>query len=427
MGAYWAYLELGWGGYWGWDPVENSSLIPWLTGTALLHSLMMQERRGVFQKWNLWLIALTFTLCLFATFVTRSGVIQSVHAFGRSAIGYYFLAFIALCLAALAVLTSARLRLMGEGYEFRVLLSRETSLLVTNLILVGAAVVVLIGTLFPALVEVVQGRQATLDITFYERTVGPLALVLIAVIGICPWLAWGRPSARFKGVLVPSAAIAALIAVILLVFGIRQPMAVIAFFVCAFVAISLLMTFYRSAANRKGRTGEALPVAFWGSLVANRRRHGAHIVHLGIVLMAVGVTGSSLFQDEVQVALDVGEAIDVNGYTLQYQDFDATALPDRERFVAAVDIYRGDRSLGTLRAEKSFHWNVEQWVTEVAIRTTPQEDLYLILAGFEESGLASLRVLINPLVLWLWVGGIALMLGGVMAWWPGVNRKGDAL
>jgi cytochrome c-type biogenesis protein CcmF len=422
MGAYWAYLELGWGGYWGWDPVENSSLIPWLTGTALLHSLMMQERRDAFKRWNLWLITLTFTLCLFATFVTRSGVIQSVHAFGRSPIGYYFLGFIALCLAAVGVLTSLRQRLLGEGYEFRVLLSRETSLLATNLILVGAALVVLIGTLFPALVEVVQGRQAALDITFYERTVGPLALVMIAVIGICPWLAWGRPSARFKGVLVPSAVIALVVTMILTIVGIRQPMAAISFFISVFVGVSLLMTFYQSAANRKSRTGEGLPVAFVRSLVTNRRRHGAHIVHLGIVLMAVGVTGSSLFQDEVQVALDVGEEIAVDGYRLQYRDFDARALPDRERFVAVVDVYRGQRSLGTLRAEKSFHWNVEQWVTEVAIRSTPREDLYLILAGFEQTGLASLRVLINPLVMWLWVGGVALMVGGTMAWWPSKSR-----
>jgi cytochrome c-type biogenesis protein CcmF len=307
------------------------------------------------------------------------------------------------------------------------LLSRETSLLVTNLILIGAAVIVLIGTLFPALVEMVQGRQASLDVAFYERTVGPLSLVLIAVIGICPWLVWGRPSARLRGVLVPAAAIALATSAILFVLGVRQPMAVIAFFVTIFVGISLLMTFYQSVANRKSRTGEALPAAAWRSLVAHRRRHGAHIVHLGIVLMAVGITGSSLFQDEVQVALDVGQEIDVNGYTLRYQDFDATALPDRERFVAVVDLYRGDRSLATLRPEKSFHWNVEQWVTEVAIRTTPQEDLYLILAGFEDTGLASLRVLINPLVLWLWVGGIALMLGGGMAWWPESNRKGVAL
>jgi cytochrome c-type biogenesis protein CcmF len=318
----------------------------------------------------------------------------------------------------LAILVSLRQQVLGKAYEFRVLLSRETSLLLTNLLLLGAALVVLIGTLFPALIELVQGRQAALDISFYERTVGPLSLVLIALIGICPWLAWGRTSARFRRVLVPSALVALVTSAVLFVLGIRQVMAVLACFVCVFVGVSLLMTFYRGTANRRSRTDEKVPVAFWRSVVRNRRRYGAHIVHLGIVFIAVGVTGSSLFQDEVQVALEVGESIDVNGYTLEYRDFETEALPDREQFVAVVDVYRRGRLLATLRPEKSFHWNVEQWVTEVAIRTTPREDLYLILGGFDESGLASLRVLTNPLVLWLWVGGIALMLGGVMAWWP---------
>jgi len=419
MGAYWAYLELGWGGYWGWDPVENSSLIPWLTGTALLHSLMIQQRRNAFKTWNLWLIALTFALCLFATFVTRSGVIQSVHAFGRSPIGYYFLAFIALCLLVLAGLMSLRRRVLGKVYEFQVLLSRETSLLLTNLLLVGAALVVLVGTLFPALVELFQGKQATLDISFYERTVGPLVLATIALIGVCPWLAWGgKSTARLRRVLLPSALIALAASVVLFVVGIRQFAALLALSVCAFVGVSLVLIISRGTIDRRRRTGEGIPQAFFRSILVNHRRYGAHIVHLGLVLMALGVTGSSLYQDEVQVALASGETMDAHGYTFEYQEFIAEELPDRQQFVAVVDVRRGDRLLGTLRPEKSFFWNVEQWVTEVAIRTTPKEDLYVILAGFEEDGLASLRVLINPLVLWLWVGGIALMLGGVMAWWP---------
>jgi cytochrome c-type biogenesis protein CcmF len=424
MGAYWAYLELGWGGYWAWDPVENSSLVPWLTGTALLHSLMMQQRREVFKTWNLWLVSLTFLLCMFATFVTRSGVIQSVHAFGRSPIGYYFLAFIALCLLVLAALISLRRRVLGKSYEFQVLLSRETSLLLTNLLLVGAALVVLVGTLFPALVELFQGKQATLDISFYERTVGPLVLATIALIGVCPWLAWGgKSSARLRRVLLPSALIALAASVVLFVVGIRQFAALLALLVCIFVGVSLALILSRGTIDRRRRprvrvAGEGIPQAFLRSILVNHRRYGAHIVHLGLVLMALGITGSSLYQDEVQVALAAGETMDAHGYTIEYQEFVAEELPDRQQFVAVVNVRRGDRLLGTLRPEKSFYWNVEQWVTEVAIRTTPKEDLYVILAGFENDGLASLRVLVNPLVLWLWVGGIALMLGGVMAWWP---------
>jgi cytochrome c-type biogenesis protein CcmF len=363
---------------------------------------------------------------MFATFVTRSGIIQSVHAFGRSPIGYYFLAFIALCLVLLASLMSLRRRLLSTAYESQVLLSRETSLLLTNLVLVGAAAVVLLGTLFPALVELLQGQQAALDIAFYERTVGPLLLATIALIGVCPWLAWGKTTTRLREVLLPSAVIALVVGVVLFVLGIRQFAAVLTFFVCVFVGVSLLIVFYRGTVARKRRTGESIPVAFLRSMFVQRRRYGAHIVHLGVVLMALGVTGSSIYQDEVQVALSSGEAVDAHGYTVEYRDFVAEELPDRQQFVAVVDVRRGNRLLGTLRPEKSFFWNVEQWVTEVAIHSTVQEDLYVILAGFESDGLASFRILTNPLVLWLWVGAVALMLGGALAWWPQADGERPA-
>jgi cytochrome c-type biogenesis protein CcmF len=427
MGAWWAYLELGWGGYWGWDPVENSSLIPWLVGTALLHSLMMQQRRNAFKIWNLWLVTLTFVLCIFATFVTRSGIIQSVHAFGRSAIGYYFIGFIVLCLAALAGLLALRRRVLRDQHEFKVLLSRETSLLLTNLLLLGTALVVLVGTLFPALVELVQGRQAALGISFYERTVGPLVLVIIGLIGICPLVAWGdgAPDRLRRDLLVPAVA-AIVVVIVLFVVGVRKAVALISFAICAFVGFSLLSVFYRGTLGRRQRTGETIPLAFVRMFVANRRRYGAHIVHLGIVLIAVGVTGSSIYQDEVQVALEPGERIDVQGYTLDYQDFVSEELPDQQRFTAVVDVHKGARRVATLRPEKDFHWNVEQWVTEVAIHSTLRQDLYLILAGFEASGLASFRILINPLVAWLWVGAGALLLGGTFAWWPtALERSGQ--
>jgi cytochrome c-type biogenesis protein CcmF len=419
MGAWWAYLELGWGGYWAWDPVENSSFLPWLTGTALLHSLMMQERRGTFKTWTLWLIGLTFALCVFATFVTRSGIIQSVHAFGRSAIGYFFMAFIALCLLTLAWLLYLRRRELGEEQELRALFSRETSLFVTNLVLLGTALVILVGTLFPALAELVQGRQATLDVSFYERTVGPLAQVVIILIGVCPWLAWGGVSmSRLRRELLPPAVGGILTPAVLLAFGVHEVPALISFAVSAFVALSLLATFYRGTVDRRHRTGEGIFQAFFGTVFHFKRRYGAHIVHLGIVLIAVGVTGSTIYQDEVQVALSPGEKVDVGGYTLEYEEFVPQETPGYQRFTAVVDTYRGDKLIARLRPTKDFYWNVEQWVTEVAIRSTPKEDLYVILAGFEQSELASFRVLINPLVIWLWVGGAVLLVGGVMAWWP---------
>jgi cytochrome c-type biogenesis protein CcmF len=423
MGAWWAYLELGWGGYWGWDPVENSSLVPWLVGTALLHSLMMQERRNAFRSWNLWLIGATFALVLFATFVTRSGVIQSVHAFGRSPIGTYFLVYIGLSLATLGLLWRQRRGKLGDGYAFKELLSRETGLLLTSLLLLGTALIVLIGTLFPALVELFQGRQAALDTTFYERTVGPLMLVLTALIGICPWLAWGATSGeRLRRALIFPGGGALVIGGITFALGARELVALVSFVVSAFVGLSLLKTFYQGTVNRSTRTGEAIPLALFRAVGSNRRRYGAHVVHLGIVLMAVGITGSSLYQEEVQIALAPGEQVNVGAYTLQYQDLISQELPDRQCFAAVVDVNQGDRQLATLQPEKDFHWNVEQWVTEVAIRSTPKEDLYLILSGLDENGLASFQILIEPLVVWLWIGGAMLLAGGVLAWWPAPAR-----
>jgi cytochrome c-type biogenesis protein CcmF len=419
MGAWWAYLELGWGGYWAWDPVENSSLIPWLTGTALLHSLMMQRRKDAFRAWNVWLVSLTFLLCVFATFITRSGIIQSVHAFQRSAIGTFFVAFIGLCLTALAGLVSSRRHMLRGTHTFSELLSREASMLLANLLFVSAALVVLLGTMFPALVELVQGQQAALDISFYERTVGPLMQLIIVLIGICPWLAWNGVSLdQLRSRILAPVIAAAVTVAVLLVAGVYQVFALISFAVSAFVVGSLLRVFYQGTAERRRRTGEQVHLALLRLVTGNRRRYGAHVIHLGVVFMAVGVTGSSIYQEEVQVALAPGERMDVQGYTLEYQTLIPEELPGQQRFTAVVGVYRGDRQVATLLPKKDYHWNVEQWVTEIDMRSTLREDLYLILASFEQDGLASFRVLITPLVLWLWIGGIVLCLGGAVCWWP---------
>ena len=419
LGAWWAYLELGWGGYWAWDPVENSSLIPWLTGTALLHSLMMQERRGAFKTWNVILISATFVLCIFATFVTRSGVIQSVHAFERSPIGSYFIVFILLICLALAALVYSRRRILANEQEVSGLLSREASLLLTNLLFGGAALVVLIGTIFPALTEALQGRQAALGASFYGRTAVPLSVVIVLLIGICPWLAWGGTSLeRLRRDLLPSLLAALGLAILLFAVGVRETFALFSFTVCSFVALSIAMIFYRHTAARRQRTGENHLQAFFTLVTRNRRRYGAYVVHLGIVLIAIGVTGSSAYQSEAQVALSRGETISHQGYTLQYQDMVNQAEPGRERSVAVLAVSRGGKQIATLKPEKNFHRDVEQWVSEVAIRTTLKEDLYVSLTGVNDDGLATFQVLVNPLVVWLWIGGVILLIGAFLAWWP---------
>ncbi|MBC7236199.1 MAG: heme lyase CcmF/NrfE family subunit [Chloroflexi bacterium] len=422
MGAWWAYLELGWGGYWGWDPVENSSLIPWLLGTALLHSMMAQQRRSIFRLWNVWLIFLTFTLCIYASFVTRSGIIQSVHAFGRSSIGYYFLAFIAVCFILFLYLLRGCQK-GGAEQDMGSLLSREAGLLYTNLLLGGAGLVVFVGTLMPALVELLQKRQMALGASFYEQTVGPLAQAIVLWMGVCPWLGWGATSRANARRLLPGLSAALILDVALAIMGIHEVAALISFGAGVFVVVSLTTVLVDDTLARHGRTGESSLRSLWRALSAGRRRYCAHLVHLGIALIAVGVTGSSLYESEVQTNMARGQSVSFGGYDLVYRDLLRRPMPDHETFVAIVQVNRGGRELATLEPAKAFYPGIEQWVTEVAIRTTPRHDLYVILAGFEADGTASFRLLLNPLVVWLWVGAAALLLGGLGAWWPSSHRS----
>jgi cytochrome c-type biogenesis protein CcmF len=419
LGAWWAYLELGWGGYWGWDPVENSSLIPWLVGTALLHSAMTQERRGMFKVWNIVLIILTFVLCIFATFVTRSGIIQSVHAFGESAIGYYFLAFLGLVLAISSALILYRRRELASKGELESLLSRETGFLLNNLLFGGLALAVFIGTVFPALSEIVRGTQVALGAPFFERVSAPLALALVFLIGICPLLSWRQTSSgRFLRRLLYPGIIALAFAVVIFVLGIREPFALLSFTVCAFVGSGILWQFLRDTMARRRSTGDGYLLALGRLIARNRRRYGGYLVHLSMVIITMGIVGSALYQTEYQVTLAKGESVTVQDYTLEYEKFEAQATPAKHRFATLLGVYRDGKRIATLFPEKNFHWNIEQWVTEVAIRTTLKEDLYVILAGLAEDGSATFQILINPLVVWLWIGGGLLLVGATVAIWP---------
>ncbi len=419
LGAWWAYLELGWGGYWSWDPVENSSLIPWLVGTAFLHSATTQERRGIFKVWNIALAVMTFVLCIFATFVTRSGIIQSVHAFGESVIGYYFLAFLVVVLAVSFGLAFYRRRELASEMEMKSLLSREAGFFLNNLLFVGLALAVLIGTVFPTISEIVRGTQVALGASFFERVFTPLALPLVLLIGICPLLGWRQTSSRrlLRRLLYPGI-VALAAAVVIFVLGTTEPFALLSFAVCAFVASSILWEFLRGTMARHRSTGEDYLLAFRQLIAKNRRRYGGYLVHLSIVIITVGVIGSSLYQTEYQVALAEGETVTVKDYTLKHEGLWVENSPGKHRFATPLGVYRGDRRIATLVPEKNFHWNVEQWVTEVAIRTSLKEDLYVILASMAEDGSASFQILINPLVVWLWIGGGLLLLGAAVAIWP---------
>ncbi|MDH7488429.1 MAG: heme lyase CcmF/NrfE family subunit [Anaerolineae bacterium] len=424
LGAQWAYVELGWGGYWAWDPVENSSLIPWLVGTAFLHSVMVQERRGMFKRWNVLLATLTFALCVFATFVTRSGLIESVHAFQRSPLGYYFLAFLFIVLVATVALAIWRRKELASKREMESFLSREFSLLVTVLGMVGIGLAVLLGTLYPTLAQALSGRELSVGPAFYSRVFTPLGAAVIIVIAICPLLAWGKSSPQrvLRAMLWPGV-MAIVFGIALAVAGIRPLYAVLGFAACVFVFTSVLVEFGRGWFARKRMTGESYPVAFLRLVNKNHRRYGGYLVHLAIVILAAGVIGSSVYKTSTTISMRPGEAMQVQGYTLKYAEYTVQPTEAKQRFAVTLDVSKGNRSLGRLTAEKNFHWNVEQWVTEVAIRPGLVEDLYVILSGLETNGLATLEVQTHPMVTWLWIGGGLLFVGTLWAMWPRSEKK----
>ncbi len=418
LGAQWAYVELGWGGYWAWDPVENASLIPWLVATALLHTLMMQERRGMFKLWNALLVAGTFLLCVFATWVTRGGVISSVHAFGQSMVGNLFLLLlIALIVLSFVVIRRQR-RFLRSEFEVQDMGSREASFLYTAFFFCGAAFLVFLGTIFPALSEAVLGQQIAWGAESFNnitRILGPFLLVLL---GVCPLLGWKRTDgAGLVRALVGPLVVGVLVAAAVAAFVRGPAFAILAFGLVAFVIASILAEFGRGWQVRLGH-GETAPLALWRLVTRNRRRYGGYLVHLGVLLMILGITGQSLYQTHQQVALSRGETVTVGQYTLKYADSGVDETTAKRRFYATLQVYQGGRLIDTLQPERNFHFNVQQWVTEVSLRPTLTEDLYVLLLGLETDGLATFDIVINPLIDWLWIGGIVATLGALAAVWP---------
>jgi len=422
IGGWWAYLELGWGGYWGWDPVENSSFIPWLVSTAFVHSAIIQNRRDMFRAWNVFLAVMTFVLTIMATFVTRSGLIQSVHAFAESPIGWYYLGYMLLTLAATVGLMLARTRELKGSGQVGELLSREFVFLVTNLLFLGSAAAVLLGTLWPTLTEWVGERAVSLTADSYNRFMGPLGLLLVLLIGVCPVVDWRSISTgRFLRGLWVQFVVAVVTAVLLVVFGVREAWAVVAFAVTAFVATTIFLQVGLGIKARMKSAGENLLMASVRAVRSNRRRYGGQLTHFSILLIVIGIVASQAYQSEVQVALAPGETIEVEGYRLNYRDYSVGKVDQRgtrEVNEAVVDVYRGASKITTIRPMRNWHSNVENWVSEVALRSSLKEDLYVVLASLDADGLAAFQVFVTPMVLWMWIGGLVLILGVLVAAWP---------
>ncbi len=419
FGGQWAYVELGWGGYWGWDPVENASLMPWLTATAYLHSVMIQEKRGMLKIWNLILVMLTFLLSILGTFITRSGIIQSVHAFGVSSMGPYFLVFMGATLLVFVWLLFSRMDNLKEENELDSLISRESSFLLNNLILVGAAFATLWGTIFPMISEAVTGKKITVGPPFYEHVNGPIFLGLVILVGICPLIGWRRATKEnlIRNFLKPFA-FAIATDVVLFILGIRDAGGLISFGVSAFVLMTIGLEFFRGARARIKQNGENVLLAFFSLVERNRRRYGGYIVHIGVMLMVVGIAGSTFYKTDVQTNVKKGETITLRNYTVRYDGLKEVQREDHDAVIANLTITDNGQPAGMLFPEKDFYPQQDQPSTQMAVKSTLSEDLYLILAGYEQDGSASLKVIINPLILWLWLGWVVLVGGSLIALWP---------
>lgn len=412
LGSLWAYLELGWGGYWGWDPVENASLVPWLTGTAALHTAI--AHRGLRQKWTAPLTIVTFLLCLFAAFVTRSGVIQSVHAFGRSSVGIMFLAFIGL-VAILAAFLGWRNRAQVVQEAEASLLSRETGLSFTAMILCGLALVILAGTLYAPLSESLRGAAVVLGASFYTRASAPLLVALLALLGVCPLLRWRDTSARQLGrELAAPLAFSVILVILLFALGIREPAALVLYLIASLIGAVILWQFGQEAWRRRDE-GLSPWQVIGRAFRARRRHHGAHLVHLGIALIAIAIVSSSLYQTEQLLTLREGQGANLPGYTLILRDTIQEQDATRQRNAALLELQSATgRHLAYLTPERNLHWSIQQWVTEVALHINLREDIYIILGSLEQDGAVVLQVLRNPLVVWLWIGGGLLLLGAAI-------------
>ena len=419
FGMRWAYVELGWGGYWGWDPVENAALIPWLTGTAYLHSIMIQEKRGMLKVWNLVLILLTFLLCILGTFITRSGVIQSVHAFGVSSMGPLFLAYIAAVLVVFAYLLYLRIDKLKEENRLDSFISREATFLLNNLILLGAAVATLWGTIFPMISEIVAGKQITVAAPFFNQINGPIFLALVLLMGACTLIGWRRASPEhLMRNFVPPFTVAIITTVVLFIIGVRDVYGLIAYATSAFVLTTVLLEFYRGTRARMRMYKENVAVAHVQLVNKNRRRYGGYIVHIGVILVVIGIVGSTFFQTSIQQNLMPGETVTLGQYTLQFQKLKMSQEGNAQVIGADLIVFENGNQVDTMRPIKAYYPAADQMTTEVAVRTTLREDLYVILAGWNDDGSATLKVIINPLVVWLWIGFIVFIFGTLIAMLP---------
>jgi len=427
LGAHWAYAVLGWGGYWGWDPVENASLMPWLVGTAFLHSVMMQEKRGMLKVWNMWLVFGTFWLAIWGTFLTRSGMIQSVHAFAQSSIGPWFFWFLVISFVVFLVFFIFNHDHLRSEHKLESLISRESSFLFNNLLFVLLCFTVAWGTWFPKISELVQGNKVTVGAPFYNRVAIPVALLLLILTAVGPLLAWRKTSfdSLKRNFLWPSIGAVAVMAFLMITppswgspFGMRPWQDIAYFYSLMAIGLSVLVTltiaseYYRGGKVIAGHTGQGMFASMVQLTHRNTRRYGGYIVHFGVVVVIIGLAGSAFNQDkESEHGLAYGDKMTIGSYTLVCRSYTEEDKPNYASEWAIMDVYKDGRQIDTLYPERRFYKASQQAQTIPTIRSSMKEDLYLVYEGQNEKGQPILKAHLNPLVMWIWLG-VWIILGG---------------
>jgi cytochrome c-type biogenesis protein CcmF len=424
LGAGWAYAVLGWGGYWGWDPVENASLLPWITGTAFLHSVMMQEKKGMMKVWNMVLVSATFFLCIFGTFLTRSGIVSSVHAFAQSSLGSWFLAFLSLHILITAWLILKRLDYLKSEAHLESVLSRESSFLFNNVILLASCFAVLWGTMFPVITEAVMGEKVTVSAPYFNKVNIPIGLFLLLLTGVGPLIAWRRSSwESLKRAFRWPTLLMVLTMAGLAAAGVRHMYALISFGLCAFVTGTIVMEFFKGARAISLRDQMNPVLAMVELTHRNTRRYGGYLVHMGIVLMFIGFTGAAFNQDTT-AEVAIGQKIDIGRYHLEVRKIEDGGNDNYQWQRAVVAAYRNGEFLGELRPERRVYLASEQPTSEVAIRRRLNEDLYLNFASISQSDAnkAIIQAYVFPLVSWIWVGFWVMLVGTIVCLVPNKQK-----
>ena len=422
LGSHWAYVEVGWGGYYAWDPVENAALMPWLAATAFLHSVMIQERRGMLKVWNVLLVILAFSLALFGTFLTRSGVVNSIHAFTQSSIGPWFFAFIGVVVAVSLALVFWRLPQLRSPTRLESAVSREAAFLYNNLLLLALCLAILWGVVYPLISEAARGEAIVLGRSYYDFFLRAFGLPLLLLMGIGPLIAWRRASLKSLATTFrwPTAA-AGVTGLVLLFLGAGSSLpGLVAYTFSAFVLATIVMEFARGTRARKALGAPSWPAAFGLLVSRNRRRYGGYVVHAAIVLLAIGVAGSSAFDSVADAKLARGESLRIGDYTLVYRSLDERIASNATEIRATLDVRRGDRDLGSLEAGKNAYTVEDQVSNEVGIRSdlVTGEDLFVIAEQINADGTVNFRVFVKPLVNLIWLAGLVFLVGSLITLWP---------